>query len=591
MKIFEPEETSQPEELTHSDVEKILSEGVKKKWTTPEAKEKILSNFEARQSCVIDNPQQSFVDYLKTFFSNPLQPSSTALERTQAAEQIQAAFKGHQTRQKLIFPGQLISTLRDKLSLSLVSDEHLKQTALVLSREINDLLSKEASNGKSIRLSATSIHSYIPKFEENERGQQEFIGNEPIELLFNCWVQIPENGKTLSVLIHTDQKIGEGGFKIVNAAHQFEIKLSLSEGKREVTYQASTIARPRTQQEDERIGRKYKDRSSKIVEGVELHEHLMTLPGVKLVDVPISRLPDYSTGNLEELELQQSRFSTDLNVYIQKGTMPIDFQDSSKTMTLSTDQQLSLILDVVKTIEAFHHEGYVHRDLRSTNILLRLDEDKAAGTQTVGGYLSDFDLARLAGKGGPLAPIFYDAASRAGYVYPQSDCYGLGLTLCEMFLPSFDIREDIDAFKMHPRTYLYEVITKHEANLERLQGPNLQKKFSEEQSIDSIKEGVEKSLISSKLSQNDREILIELKKDLMLTETVIGIMTDTLAASERVLEYVKKNEGLVSTIENMETKLEGLAQLEAECNCLSAGQIRARLEELQKNIRLLSLAT
>ncbi len=98
---------------------------------------------------------------------------------------------------------------------------------------------------------------------------------------------------------------------------------------------------------------------------------------------------------------------------------------------LPYDLILSITAEIVSALDYVHRRNIVHRDLKSTNILL--DFSRHA-------YLADFGLARVisltteslhTGRGTPpYAPPEQHSASR---LTPQSDIYSLGILLFEMF--------------------------------------------------------------------------------------------------------------------------------------------------------------
>src|SRR3984893_14079181 len=119
----------------------------------------------------------------------------------------------------------------------------------------------------------------------------------------------------------------------------------------------------------------------------------------------------------------------------------------------------AIFLQLLDAVEYAHDEGLIHRDIKSSNVLL---DARRGGAPYV--YLADFGLVRTSrnleleetGKPIPLDQVpgtpHYMAPERTrGIVTPATDIYALGLLLYQMLtgeLP-YDDPDDVQVVKMH----------------------------------------------------------------------------------------------------------------------------------------------
>ncbi|HKV58074.1 MAG TPA: protein kinase [Ktedonobacteraceae bacterium] len=127
---------------------------------------------------------------------------------------------------------------------------------------------------------------------------------------------------------------------------------------------------------------------------------------------------------------------------------------------LPTLQEIAAIyLQLLDAVEYAHDEGLIHRDIKSSNVLL---DARRGGAPYV--YLADFGLVRTSknleleetGKPIPLdqvpgTPHYMAPEQTRGIVTPATDIYALGVLLYQMLtgeLP-FDDPDDVKVVKMH----------------------------------------------------------------------------------------------------------------------------------------------
>ena len=119
----------------------------------------------------------------------------------------------------------------------------------------------------------------------------------------------------------------------------------------------------------------------------------------------------------------------------------------------------SIFLQLLDAVEYAHEEGLIHRDIKSSNVLL---DARRGGVPYV--YLADFGLVRTSknleleetGKPIPLdqvpgTPHYMAPEQTRGIVIPATDIYALGVLLYQMLtgeLP-YDDPDDVRVVKMH----------------------------------------------------------------------------------------------------------------------------------------------
>ena len=130
-------------------------------------------------------------------------------------------------------------------------------------------------------------------------------------------------------------------------------------------------------------------------------------------------LPLYEFGSEEKV-----RFT--VSPYIPGGTLAVRL----KTAPLSFEETLGFGAEVASALDYLHSQGVIHRDIKTSNILLDLSRHT---------YLADFGLARLVststlafhtGHGTP--PYAPPEQVRSRQITPKSDIFSFGILLFEM---------------------------------------------------------------------------------------------------------------------------------------------------------------
>src|SRR5579885_804553 len=141
--------------------------------------------------------------------------------------------------------------------------------------------------------------------------------------------------------------------------------------------------------------------------------------------------------------------------YIDGGTLTSYLRHSLPDLNVVAN----IFLQLLDAVEYAHEEGLIHRDIKSSNVLLEM---RRSGTPHA--YLADFGLVRTmsnmeleeAGKPIPLdqvpgTPHYMAPEQTRGIITPATDIYALGVLLYQMLtgeLPYND-PDDIEVIKMH----------------------------------------------------------------------------------------------------------------------------------------------
>jgi len=177
-------------------------------------------------------------------------------------------------------------------------------------------------------------------------------------------------------------------------------------------------------------------------------ELLGKLKGVNVKIAGISReTREYMSKTGEErMEISEEWFPTDLSSAL---SGPISLTQGGKEDTsLTPKDMLRVILDTADTLMKIEEAGYVHRDIKEDNILIKKEDD-----DSIAGYVTDFDLLKKIGDfGGGGTSGYQDVCSSMGVIIPANDSYALMMTLGKAIFGQefvgfqdykFDILEDI----------------------------------------------------------------------------------------------------------------------------------------------------
>lgn len=141
--------------------------------------------------------------------------------------------------------------------------------------------------------------------------------------------------------------------------------------------------------------------------------------------------------------------------YIDGGTLTSYLRHSLPDLNVVAN----IFLQLLDAVEYAHEEGLIHRDIKSSNVLLKM---RRSGTPHA--YLADFGLVRTmsnmeleeTGKPIPLdqvpgTPHYMAPEQTRGIITPATDIYALGVLLYQMLVGElpYDDPDDVKVVKMH----------------------------------------------------------------------------------------------------------------------------------------------
>lgn len=285
-------------------------------------------------------------------------------------------------------------------------------------------------------------------------------------------------------------------------------------------------------------------------------EILERFPGIKVAPLPIKRTYT-SKSSKERCEFEQDWFNGDLHVVMKKQLLPLLMFNNSEEKRIDYVEKLDILSDVAKSLQMMHEIGFVHRDIKPRNILVRIEPEKKCE-----GYISDFDLIQKIGTGMIRDYCYWDRCSREGIVLPSTDLYGLVLTTAALFLPKLPIitkhKPDCQFDELKMATYLEKTITLKIINSispKLMLEPNnpdaiicklldscahttqLQTPIDVFEHFDGC---IKKFYKENKLSDNATQFIKNSLKDLTVMHFILQLIQETIDRSDKLYQHVKK---------------------------------------------------
>lgn len=144
----------------------------------------------------------------------------------------------------------------------------------------------------------------------------------------------------------------------------------------------------------------------------------------------ITECPIKISCNSNTWIMMRSWFNSTLAHAASQRSLPLDFSSKPRFVPFSIREALKALLSICKSLECLHEEGYVHRDVKPKNILIKFNNNKITCK------LNDFNLSQKIGRLEYEENYrYWDCFSRFGIVTPSTDTYGLVLSLAESLMP------------------------------------------------------------------------------------------------------------------------------------------------------------
>ena len=347
-------------------------------------------------------------------------------------------FKADQAGSSQVFPG--------------LEKKKLEPLTLLFCKIINEMKNNRAYNGKTVRIDSTKKNKKFHVWVRKDKKKRLFIPP------YNFRVEKSLDGHQIRILVIPPSPnalrkkyfLDQGTYKKVFALHE----LTLSTPS---LYKQKVLIRTRKPSE----GCTYAVLNERICSGLkaqkELHAQL-SAPGLNKINIP-QRLIEYeesasdgasssqilapqaSDSNLNKaLEATQDWYNGSLDEAIKKGTLVLDFNSPSKK-ALELLDYLTVFLDVAYFLSNMHAEGFVHRDVKPLNILIKIVQKKGEKAtkdkDLVQGFLTDFDFLQKVGdqSGSNNSYPYWDSLSREfEFATPFIDCYGFAISLLAFLL-------------------------------------------------------------------------------------------------------------------------------------------------------------
>lgn len=491
-----------------------------------------------------------------------------------AATKIQSAFRGRRTRQAVVLPQQIIPFLCEHL----VDNSRATDLARGLCREINEMaLNPQKYKGKSIRLEKVLLAYRFPIIDRTK-----WTGSEEIQLNFDCWLEMAPDGKKIKIVMipEKNSKLGEGTYKVVHQAQVFEIPLRLKDGGgRDFRYTSKINFKVKGEDFSKQIDMKFN-----ILSGLAIQREILEkVKGAKIASLPEDHLP-HLDSKVENFEMEQEWYNADLHQAIVSSIVPLDFKGN--VYRLSVLDKLQVLTDTALSLELIHKAGFVHRDVKPDNILIKIDEDNF-----IEGFLADFDLACKIGFSNLQADYqFWDKCSKNGLVTPFSDVYGLGMTLGELIIPGF---KSSILFNPHvlldsdsKNKFLNSLVQNHATVLNLMSDPEYC--LSPTMSAHEIKAQFSLYLETHESLQPEiKRYLEQAIKDITAYEMTIDYVTNLIRTDLDVYSFLERNlslQNLLASSEEDEKKL-GIEILEKQFPLFSEVSIIKLLLEIDTTLR------
>lgn len=274
----------------------------------------------------------------------------------------------------------------------------------------------------------------IAKFETDPRMEHRFRKNTVafadlgVQFPFTFYLKKnPANG-SLNINFTTPgvvvgARVGQGTYKIVKKSHSIDIPPRSSSQKPSVRTQEVVLIRAK------------KGEEQSVSEGFNLVRQLQAElgPDVQLPGVPAERRYIAKDGT-ERLELVQEFYNGDFAKAVDNGSLPVDMSSTAQQKQFDALDNMDVMISASETLAKFHQRGYVHRDVKAPNILVKLDSTQPKPQ----GFINDFDLTAKIGRSDITSNyVYWDPCSRIGLVTPNADVYGMVMTLGESYFPNF----------------------------------------------------------------------------------------------------------------------------------------------------------
>lgn len=301
-------------------------------------------------------------------------------------------------------PRELPKALQSSSLFGDVDSETQKKVSLAVFTEIQGIPSKIQPGGDDL---------YFPKKKRLYPNPEN-----PLEERFVCpWTFFvdhdPGTGHAVVTVNIPKIKIGSGTYKKVSTGMELDIPLSSGDDQPAVVKRKVAISRPENPHNFEAMVVYPLKTHAYLLEQLRSTEH----PG-KITDTP--KIRTKVKRGTRKKELVQTYYPSTLQ-NVSEGISPIHQE------TVPFAQRLTLLEDVLQTVNSLSILGFIHRDVKTPNILL--NENSVP-------YLNDFDLCTNFPLEVDGQYCYWDMAGQLGLVTHVTDLVGAMMSACVLLYGS-----------------------------------------------------------------------------------------------------------------------------------------------------------
>ena len=491
-------------------------------------------------------------------------------------EELIPSFQSFEDR-TVVFPEQFLPFLSRDSSNDTIS---LQEVARCLCREVNKMAANlEKYAGRSRRLARCS-----KKYSFSIDGEKKLI--RIYNLNFDCWLEMSQDGKTVQLLIIPPTPVAQGAFKIIYPAHQLTIALNAN--KNAVSHQMHILIRP-----NETNQVTTKERNEEVIcWGIQAQQVIQSLLKGRIIflsPLPRKRLPSANPFKIGPSEWEREWLNCAFDYVINHSCVPFDLLET-KRKHVSIFDKLKILGDVALTLFYFHQIGFVHKDVKPGNILVKLDDQ-----QNPIGFLMDFDLLSKIGYEGKSGNYCYwDKCANEGWVTPFCDVYGMAMILGLTVIPNFNpiFQKKLESLKnSEERTkllnqivvsYIKEIFQNKEDSLNRLSldlGP-----FS---TPIKIQEGIASyiKIYEKVLLPGDKFNLEALVKRIKAIEEVFNFIVEIVKNDDEVYKSLIRNEETKKPLRSDNSSTRGIKILDQEFKSCTMFSFLTELQKINQILK------